>query len=105
MVAQPSLPNGYPNAGGSIESIMLGERHYIRTESNKEMLFDTSADPAEQHDLSRDADQALFLLTARQALASARESETEQARPEVQALGIQPPDANRRGDDRRPKPR
>jgi arylsulfatase A-like enzyme len=43
----------YPTANESLQSLVQGNLHYIRSESGREELYEIETDPVEEHDLSK----------------------------------------------------
>jgi arylsulfatase A-like enzyme len=65
----PMSQDWYPTAHESLQSLVLGAQHYIRSESGREELYNLDTDPEEAHDLSRTPEAAAALERFRACLA------------------------------------
>jgi arylsulfatase A-like enzyme len=66
-----NLPSWYAVAKGDMQSIIVGQHHYIRNADGREELFDVVTDPWETTDLSTRPESRIVLETTRAALALA----------------------------------
>jgi arylsulfatase A-like enzyme len=68
----PNQPAWYPIAGGEMQSIIVGNYHYIRRADGREELYDLARDVSELNDLVASGRSEALLKSLREALTAAR---------------------------------